>query len=324
MKKILLSLLSVLLILLLPGMTASAEKTIPPAYVYYDDSGLPKYWLDFTGAAADDLVLHGYFYTDSWYESSYVLDFTGAVPHSHQDTYRIESVWDRTGADVSSWFRTLSLEIGDDEARLYIERDPVTLAGGPDSTILDGLYEMTPADAGVVYEYAEDGQLKSWLVLNADDVLLSFSDGSTWHLETGEAEGYTAKIRKIVTSSGKTVPFQSMSLTYDQGTMRIEADAGAGFSGVFVYTPRVFLQRSGCSAEEIGRMAQMYYFRHHLFYPPIADVTETGEGEYSVHLYEVTDLGDGISHTATSAWYTVNDAGIGTDDLFGTPVDLRM
>ena len=306
------------------GASTEAVITISPAYVYYDENGLPKYWLDFTGSVADNLVLHCFFETDSWYESWYILDFNSSVENSHQDTYRIENVYDARGTDVSSWFRTISLTILDSSVSLYIERDPATLAGGPGSTILDGLYEMTPENAGVVYEYIEDGQLKSWLVLNSGAAELCFADGKIWYLEPEEGEGYTVNVARIVTQSGEEVSYQSMTVSYVQGAMMLNADAGEEFSGVFLYNPRVFLQRTDCSAAEIGRMAQLYYYRHYNFYPPEADVEKNGDGTFSVHLYEIVNNGDGTYHTATSAWYTVDASGIGEDDLFGEPVDLRM
>ncbi len=304
--------------------TATAEKTISPAYIYYDRNGLPKYWLDFTGSVADNLVLHCYFFTDSWYESWYILDFNSSVANSHQDTYRIENVYDSRGADVSNWFRTVSLTINDGSVSLYIERDPATLAGGPDSTILDGYYEMTPEMSGIVYEYTEDRELRSWLVLNSGYAELHFADGGVWYLEPEAGEGNTVNIARIVSQTGEDVPFQSLTITYVQGAMMINAKAGEAFSGAFLYNPRVFLQREDCGASEIGRMAQLYYYRHYHFYPPVADVEPNGDGTFSVHLYEIANNGDGTYHTATSAWYTVDASGIGTDDLFGNPVDLRM
>ena len=323
MKKCL-SLLLVLLVFLSAAAPAMAEKTISTAYVCCDGNGLPKYWLDFTGSVADNLVLHCYFETDTWYESYYVLDFVSAVPNSHQDTYRIEHVYDERGADVSNWFKTISLTIGGDSVRLYIERDPATLAGGPGSTILDGLYEMTPADAGVVYEYTDEGKLKSQLILNAENAQLCFDDGRIWILETGAGEGNTVSADRIVSQSGEEVPFQSLTLTYDRGVMLLDAKGNDDFSGIFAYEPRVFLQRSGCGAAEIGRMAQMYYCRRHAFYPPEADVSDNGDGTFTVHLYENVNNGDGSYHTATSAWYTVDDSGAGKDDIFETRIDLKM
>ena len=319
-----LSLLLMLLIVLSLATPAMAEKTISTAYIYYDEDGLPKYWLDFTGSVADNLVLHCYFETDTWYETYYVLDFNSAVANSHQDTYRIENVYDSRGIDVSNWFKTISLEIGENSVRLYVERNPSTLTGGPGSTILDGLYEMTPADAGVVYELIEDKQLKSWLVLNAENAELHFADGRIWYLEAGDGEDYTVTVKRIVSQSGKEVPFQSLALTYVQGAMLLNADVNEDFSGAFLYNPRVFLQRGGCGIKEIGRMAQTYYYRHYSFYPPVADVVDNGDGSFSVHLYEIIDNGDGTYHTATSAWYTVDASGIGTDDLFGNQIDLKL
>ena len=90
-----------LLIVISVSAPAMAEKELYTAYVYYDDNGLPKYWLDFTGSVADNLVLHCFFETDTWYETCYILDFNSAVPNSHQDTYRIENVFDSKG--VSRW-----------------------------------------------------------------------------------------------------------------------------------------------------------------------------------------------------------------------------
>ncbi|MBQ6518992.1 MAG: hypothetical protein IJI14_09740 [Anaerolineaceae bacterium] len=45
---------------------------------------------------------------------------------------------------------------------------------------------------------------------------------------------------------------------------------------------------------------------------------------FSVHLYEVVYNADGSTHTATSAWYTVDGAGRGTDDITGNSIDLQM
>jgi hypothetical protein len=74
--------------------------------------------------------------------------------------------------------------------------------------------------------------------------------------------------------------------------------------------------------EELCKMAQDYYNRHKNYYPPIADYEVKEGGKYQIHLYEVVDDGNGYTHTATSAWYTVDAHGIGTEDIFGEAVDL--
>ena len=281
-----------------------------------------KYWLDFTGSVADNVVLHCFFQTDSWYETYYVLDFKASVPESHQDTYRIETVWDAKGNDVSNWFKTISLTIQEDRVRLYIERDDKTLAGGPSSTILTGLYEMTPAKAGVVYEAYSDNKLRTWVLLNRDYAELHFADGTEWHLQAENSDDHTKKAVKIISSDNTDIAFEAAEISYEQGLILLTLKGTGEYSGDYTLRPRAFLQKDAESEAELKRMAQMYCKRISGFYPPEADVEDNGDGTYTVHLYEIVPNGDGTYHTATSAWYTVNASGVGVDDLFGSAVNL--
>lgn len=77
------------------------------------------------------------------------------------------------------------------------------------------------------------------------------------------------------------------------------------------------------SPEELCELAQNYYKRHNDFFPPEADYVKNDNGTYTIHLYEIVDDGNGMGHTATSAWYTVDTAGIGTDDIMGGTVNLN-
>ena len=298
-----------------------AETPISGAYVY-EEGGMPKYWLDFTGSVADNVVLHCFFQTDSWYETYYVLDFKASVPESHQDTYRIETVWDAKGNDVSNWFKTVSLTIQEDCVRRYIERDDATLAGGPSSTILTGLYEMMPAAAGVVYEAYSDNKLQTWVLLNADYAELHFPDGTAWKMKAESSNDHTKKAVKIISSNNTDVAFESAEISYEQGMIRLTLKGVGDHSGDYTLQPRAFLQKAAESEAELKRMAQMHYKRVSGFYPPEADAEDNGDGTYTVHLYEIVPNGDGTYHTATSAWYTVNASGVGVDALFGTEVNL--
>jgi len=320
MKKICALLLAMSLLTALAA-PVYAEAPISGAYVYAED-GMPKYWLDFTGSVADNVVLHCFFQTDSWYETYYVLDFKASVPESHQDTYRIEAVWDAKGNDVSNWFKTVSLTIQEDCVRLYIERDDKTLAGGPSSTILTGLYEMTPAAAGVVYEAYSDSKLQTWVLLSKDYADLHFSDGTEWHLKVENSNEYTKKVFQISSADDTDIAFESAAISYVQGMILLTLKGAGEYSGVYTLEPRAFLQRDTESEAELKRMAQMHYKRISGFYPPEADVEDNGDGTYTVHLYEIVSNGDGTYHTATSAWYTVNASGAGVDDLFGSAVNL--
>ena len=312
----------VLCLLIAPAAPVYAETPISGAYVY-EEGGMPKYWLDFTGSVADNVVLHCFFQTDSWYETYYVLDFNSSVPESHQDTCRIETVWDAKGNDVSNWFKTISLTIQEDRVRLYIERDDKTLAGGPSSTILTGLYEMTPAKAGVVYEAYSDNKLRTWVLLNRDYAELHFADGTEWHLQAENSDDHTKKAVKIISSDNTDIAFEYAEISYEQGLILLTLNGVGEYSGDYTLRPRAFLQKDAESEAELKRMAQMYCKRISGFYPPEADAEDNGDGTYTVHLYEIVPNGDGTYHTATSAWYTVNASGVGVDDLFGSAVNLN-
>ena len=128
--------------------------------------------------------------------------------------------------------------------------------------------------------------------------------------------------------------FKSLTLTAVQGAvmMNVERDektlAGGEedniLTGVYLFEPRTYLlpaDNGPYTEKELGLWAQIYYFEHNGFFPPKADVERNADGSFTVHLYEVVKQ-DGVSHTATSAWYTVDAYGSGTDDITGRPVEL--
>ena len=317
------------------------------AYLYCQDDGMPKYWLDFTGAMADTPVLHCYFRSGepSFYEQCFLLDLNSADVKDNQ--IRIYKVTDLAGNDCSSWFKSLLLVLDEEEVLLRVSRDDRTLAGGGDDNILTGVYPMRPMGADVRHEYyKDDGQLKYWLDSDGEDLLLHalFRSGDpeyyeevfTLDLGSAKSEGdYTLSIRKVYNSAGEDVSawFRSLSLTEVQGAfiMKVDRDestlAGGSddniLSGVYLLEPHSWLrplEDGPYDPEELGQMAQYYYFFRNGFFPPEVDVEETDEG-YSIHLYEIVGQGR-QAHTATSAWYTVDEYGVGLDDLFGDPVDL--
>lgn len=59
-----------------------------------------------------------------------------------------------------------------------------------------------------------------------------------------------------------------------------------------------------------------------ILFPNGVEVIDNGNGTFTIHLYEIVNNGDGTYHTATSAWYTVDARGIGTDDIYGDAIDL--
>ena len=74
---------------------------------------------------------------------------------------------------------------------------------------------------------------------------------------------------------------------------------------------------------ELIAMAKAYYEKNSEFLPPEATCTANDDNTYTIQLYEIVDDGDGAYHTATSAWYTVDKSGSGTDDILGTSIQLE-
>jgi len=78
----------------------------------------------------------------------------------------------------------------------------------------------------------------------------------------------------------------------------------------------------GYTPEELCVLAQQYYERETGYYPPVAEYEDNGDGTITIHLYENVDPGDGMAHTATAAWYTVDAWGVGTDIVMGGDIYL--
>ena len=324
------------------------EGFLADAYLYCLPDGMPKYWLDFTGAITDNLVLHCYFRSSdpTFYESIFVLDLnTADIGEDHIDIYEVQN---QQGMDVSNWFETLTLELAGDRIVMTVERDESTLAGGSEDNVLTGEYVMEPMGVGTVYEYfQDDGQLKYWMSVEPGEIELHgmFREGDSdyyedvYHLslDTAEYDGeYTFVIHDVADDAGRDVSdqFESLSFTEVQGAviMDVERDertlAGGEDSGimtgVYMLEPRTYLTslaEGPYAPEELGEMAQRYYMVNHGFFPPETEVEPNGDGAYTIHLFEIVDL-DGITHTATSAWYTVDDMGRGHDDITGQEIRL--
>ena len=330
----------------LPGL--DEDTSLYPAYLYCQDDGMPKYWLDFTGTVIDNVVLHCYFRSSdpTFYETFFILDLDTA--DISENRIRFCDVYTEKGYDVSNWFKSLDLRFGDDGIQMIVKRDEKTLAGGEEDNILTGRYWMEPMGAAVDYAYyQDDGQVKYWLDVVEDDFLLHamfISDSpepyeKVFILDSDSMEmdgDYTFVVNKVFTEDGLDVSnwFKSFTLTQVEGAllMNVKRDektlaGGAGdniLTGTYLLEPRPHLQpaeRAPFTGEELGRWAQIYYFTHTGFYPPEVEVIENMDGSFTIHLFEIVEL-DGFTHTATSAWYTVDAYGCGTDDILEQVIEL--
>ena len=73
---------------------------------------------------------------------------------------------------------------------------------------------------------------------------------------------------------------------------------------------------------ELAAMARAYYLKENNFLAPEAECIKNDDGTTTIHLYEIVKDDDGSSHTSTSAWYTVDGYGKGTDDVMGNTVEF--
>ena len=124
------------------GGSQQQEAPEAPAYLYCLDNGMPKYWLDLSGAMADDPVLHCYFRSSdpTFYESCFLLSLDTA--ENNDNVYEFKDVSDMRGFDVSNRFERLAFDGG--SVSLLVKRDERTLAGGADDNILSGVYLFEP------------------------------------------------------------------------------------------------------------------------------------------------------------------------------------
>ena len=318
------------------------------AYLYCQRDGMPKYWLDFTNSYADDPVLHCYFRSEgvSFYESLFILDLSTA--EIGRDAIEIHNVSDRRGFDCSRQFKRFSLRVSGNRLVMDVERDERTLAGGTENNLLTGCYSMEPVGVKTLYEYRQDdGMRKYWLEADKGAVTLHamFRSGDpifreeifTVDADTAKAEGaYTLVVGKLFNEKGLDVSgrFKSLKLTQVQGAINMVVDrdektlAGGAddniLSGVYMLEPHSYLapgHEGPYSVKELARWAQIHYFAEKGYFPPKADVEKNDDGSYSIHLYELVSTA-GYTHTATSAWYTVDEYGVGVDDIYGNEIRL--
>ena len=207
----------------------------------------------------------------------------------------------------------------------------------PETTAQGNPYQYWDYYNGYAYESA--GQLKYWI---------EFRDEFYLHclFRSGESEPYEEvytlypdweapsaqqlTIRTVKDENGNDITDRFVSLDFlfsseDVVLMQVRRDeqtlAGGEednlLTGEYILKPR-----EEKTPEQLCVLAQEYYKRNYDFYPPEAAFTDNGDGTYTIRLYENVDLGEGESHTATSAWYTVDTYGVGIDEITGRTVDL--
>ena len=189
--------------------------------------------------------------------------------------------------------------------------------------------------------YLDNGQLKYWIEFT-DQFLLHcmfrsveptyYEEVYTLYPDWDAPTAQELTIRTVMDGYGNDISdyFESLRFLFssentaimevrrDEKTLAGGADDNL-LSGEYVMKPR---DNAVQTPEQLCRLAQDYYERHQGFYPQETEWIDNGDGSYTIHLYEIVNLDGGESHTATSAWYTVDSHGVGTNDITGEPVDL--
>lgn len=189
------------------------------------------------------------------------------------------------------------------------------------------------------YAFESGGQLKYWI---------EFQDKFYLHclFRSGEPEPYEEvytlypdweaspaqqlTIRTVEDANGNDITawFESLDFLFSSEDIvvmqvkRNEQTLAGGADDNILTGEYILKPREAKTPEQLCAMAQEYYQRNYDFYPPEADFTDNGDGTYTIHLYEIMDLGEGVFHTATSAWYTVDAYGAGINEITGETVDL--
>lgn len=122
---------------------ADESDKLAGAYEYQLENGTMKYWLDLGG---DDLKLHCMFRSGDpeYHEEVYQLPLENA--YAYRDTVIFDMVRNEEGHDISAQFALLSVTFKNGKAVLSAVRDEKSLAGGADSSIMTGCYEMSARD----------------------------------------------------------------------------------------------------------------------------------------------------------------------------------
>ena len=207
----------------------------------------------------------------------------------------------------------------------------------PGATAQESPYQYWADYSG--YAYENEGQLKYWIEFRDEFYLhCLFRSGEPEFYEEvytlyPDREAQNAQqlaISTVKDASGNDITYRFESLDFifsgegnvlmlvrrDEQTLAGGAEDNL-LTGEYALTPR-----EENTPEQLCALAQEHYKRNYDFYPPEVAFTDNGDGTYTLHLYENVDLGEGVYHTATSAWYMVDSYGVGIDESTGKVIEL--
>ena len=129
---------------LISDADSGQDPGLSDGYLYCDENGIPRYWLDFSRIVEDNLVLHCWLPSGetAFSESCFVLDLSSA--EVTENGLRIRQVHSLQGDDCTERFGNLTLRFYLDAAVMTAEPHGKAPEGGPEDQIPTGNYVMTP------------------------------------------------------------------------------------------------------------------------------------------------------------------------------------
>ena len=336
--------------------------TLAGAYEYRLDSGRLKYWLDLRGDAlklhcffrSGEPQDYEVVYTLDL-DTAEASDGVLSVREIRDENGRDLSAWFRS-LELSLEGETLVMKVERDEKTLAGGADDNLLTGRYEMRPMR-VEGASPAGAYESYAFYEgfgcyngEGALKYYVEFSEEFRLHCFfrSGDPQWYervytlypdWEAPSAQELTLRAVKDEGGNDLSDSFKRLHVLFGEDTLILEVErdesrlAGGGddnlLSGTYELSRRVSARDRlaaalcpGVGPLTLCAQAQRYYEAGHGFYPPEAAYAENEDGTWTIHLYEIVDDGGGMLHTATSAWYTVDAQGVGSDDIFGEPVRL--
>ena len=305
-------------------------------YLYCDENGMPRYWLDMTGTIAEQPILHCYFRDgeETFHEAYYILNIDTADFEDNDTSIRFYDITDENGNDVSNMFRSLVLSEEDGHVLMYVRRDRSTLAGGVDSSIQSGEYELYPIGYYVLFRsFERNGDVDFWFSMTEDEnnIILhkvTKSGEELYKLVMGTSEwinDYMIAVREVQDITGKNiiddigdVTLANMGGEVDMTVRTIKKTPGKFIQkGTYTFTPVISFTANSVgpyTESDLGTLAQWHYLKENGRFVAEVYVDNLSRGKYEIVLQ------DGRKELAV---YTVDAYGIGTD-IDGNEVDLRF
>lgn len=166
-----------------------------------------------------------------------------------------------------------------------------------------------------------------------------------YDLELSEEEGASEKVTRVMQEQGEdlTPSFTKFDFVFypEKVVMTVERNtdlmAGGDSDNIQTGTYTLFasdwmpdtsatMEKQDILAPyqsvELAAMARAYYLKENHFLAPEVECVKNDDGTTTIHLYEIVEDDEKVSHTGTSAWYTVDGYGKGKDDVMGNTVEF--